>query len=126
MAVPSPSAHRRTRSGVALLSTVLVLAPLVVYRSSLLRAASRSADSGSASITIDYPEDGSVFPPEITPPTFLWRDVESSAKTWRIDIIFADGSETIHVNSQGEPMRIGEIDPRCVSNTNEPPSLTPE
>ena len=26
-----------------------------------------------ASITIDYPADKSIFPPEITPPTFLWR-----------------------------------------------------
>ena len=25
-------------------------------------------------ITIDYPLDGSIFPPEITPPTFIWRD----------------------------------------------------
>jgi tetratricopeptide (TPR) repeat protein len=111
---------------VALLGTALMLAPLVVRGSSPLSAASRSADHGSASITIDYPEDGSIFPPEITPPTFLWRDAEASAKTWRIDITFADGSQTIHVSSHGDPMRIGEIDPRCVSDTNEPPSLTPE
>ena len=26
------------------------------------------------SISIDYPEEGSIFPPGITPPTFLWRD----------------------------------------------------
>jgi tetratricopeptide (TPR) repeat protein len=115
-----------TRSGVALLVMVVVLAPRVVYRSSRLAAASRSTGSGSASIKIDYPEDGSIFPPEITPPTFLWRDADAAAKTWRIDITFADGSETLHVTSPGDPMRIGEIDPRCVSDTNQPPSLTAE
>lgn len=126
MAVPRPSAHRFARSGVALLVTVLLLAALVLYECLFLRAASRSADYGSASITIDYPEDGSIFPPEITSPTFLWRDGEASAKTWRIEITFADGSETIHVDSPGDPMRMGEIDPRCISDTNQPPSLTPE
>src|SRR5271156_3489132 len=92
----------------------------------LQSADTRLANSGNESITIDYPEDGSIFPPEITPPTFLWRDAEASAKTWSIDITFADGSEPIHVSSHGDPIRIGEIDPRCVSDTNEPPSLTKE
>ena len=79
----------------------------------------------AAPITIDYPEEGSIFPPEITPPTFLWRDGEKSARVWRIDISFADGSAGIHATSRGERMRIGEIDPDCVSAMNEPPKLTP-
>jgi tetratricopeptide (TPR) repeat protein len=83
-------------------------------------------DSRSASITIDYPEDSSIFPPEITPPTFIWRDPDASARTWRIDISFADGSKPVHATSQGEPMHIGDIDPHCISNTNQLPSLTPE
>jgi tetratricopeptide (TPR) repeat protein len=84
------------------------------------------SDSRSASITIDYPEDGSIFPPEITPPTFIWRDEDASARTWRIDVSFADGSKPVHTTSQGEPMRIGDIDAHCVSSANQPPSLTPE
>ena len=44
-----------------------------------------------ASITIDYPLEDSVFPPEITPPTFIWRDAAKSATHWRIEISFADG-----------------------------------
>jgi len=32
----------------------------------------------------------------------------------------------IHVESKGERLKIGEIDPRCVSATNELPKLTPE
>jgi tetratricopeptide (TPR) repeat protein len=82
--------------------------------------------SSSASLTIDYPQNGSIFPPEITPPTFIWRDANDSAKSWRIDIAFADGAKPLRVRSQGEPMQIGEIDPRCISSTNQLPSLTPE
>jgi tetratricopeptide (TPR) repeat protein len=79
-----------------------------------------------AAITVDYPEDGSIFPPEITPPTILWRDAANSASVWRIDVTFSDGSAGIRTKSAGERLRIGEIDPRCVSAVNEPPRLTPQ
>jgi tetratricopeptide (TPR) repeat protein len=138
------STQRLARFSVPVLGAALLLAPLMAHQWSahqyradvvlaaqvpaepLPGAASRQPNPGSTPITIDYPEDGSIFPPEITPPTFLWRDVEAAAKTWRIEITFADGSEPIRVNSHGDPMRIGEIDPRCVSDTNQPPLLTPE
>jgi tetratricopeptide (TPR) repeat protein len=80
----------------------------------------------TAAITIDYPEEGSLFPPEITPPTFLWRDGERTARVWRIEVTFTDGSPGIHTTSKGERMRIGEIDPDCVSPSNELPRLTPQ
>ena len=79
-----------------------------------------------AAITVDYPEDESIFPPEITPPTFLWRDASIAATTWVIDITFSDGSAGIQTRSAGERLRIGEIDPRCVSPSNELPKLTPQ
>ncbi|HEV2352022.1 MAG TPA: tetratricopeptide repeat protein [Terriglobia bacterium] len=78
-----------------------------------------------AQITIDYPEDGSIFPPEITPPTFIWHDASPIATAWQIDVVFSDGSAAMRLKVPGERMRIGEIDPRCVSNTNKPPELTP-
>jgi Tol biopolymer transport system component len=79
-----------------------------------------------AAITIDYPEEGSIFPPEITPPTFLWRDASSGASVWTIDVAFANGAAGIRAKSAGERLRIGEIDPRCVSTANELPKLTPQ
>ena len=80
----------------------------------------------AAAITIDYPEEGSIFPPEITPPTFLWRDGGKSAVFWRIDVSFGDGPATLHATSRGERLRIGRIDPDCVADTNQPPKLTPQ
>ncbi len=82
--------------------------------------------SSSEPIVIAYPQDGSIFPPEITAPTFLWRDGAKGAGAWRIDILFADGAAPIHATSQGAPPRIGPIDPDCVSETNQPPKLSPE
>ena len=77
--------------------------------------------SPPASITIDYPEQGSLFPPEITPPTFLWRDSAKGVALWRIDVSFGAGEATIHATSKGERMRIGTVDTDCVADTNQPP-----
>ena len=73
-------------------------------------------------ISIDYPEDGSIFPPGITPPTFLWRD--AAGTSWSIDIAFAGKAPPIHALSKGERVRLGAIDPDCVADSNEPPKLT--
>jgi tetratricopeptide (TPR) repeat protein len=117
------------RTKVALHIFAAVLATLAV----VARVAAGQPKSGQVvsgahlpSITIDYPLDGSIFPPEIIPPTFIWRDTATNATRWRIDIVFNDGSAGIHAQSAGEPLGIGEIDPRCVSPTNELPKLTPE
>jgi tetratricopeptide (TPR) repeat protein len=75
-------------------------------------------------ISIDYPEKGSIFPPGITPPTFLWRD--AAASSWHIDISFAGQTPPLHAISKGERLKVGRIDPECVSATNEPPKLNPQ
>jgi Tfp pilus assembly protein PilF len=82
--------------------------------------------STGAALTIDYPQDGSIFPAEITPPTFIWHDGNASLRSWRIDVAFTNGAKSLHFESRGEPMQIGAIDPRCVSTTNQLPFLTPE
>ena len=76
-------------------------------------------------IVIDYPQEGSIFPPDFAPPTFLWRDL-AEAGPWNIEIAFADGAPAMRLTARGERMRIGEIDKRCVADSNELPKLTPE
>jgi Tol biopolymer transport system component/Flp pilus assembly protein TadD len=89
-------------------------------------ATGQDADRANASIMVDYPQDASIFPPDIVAPTFLWRDTEPSAHSWRVDVIFADHAKPLRTISTGEGMKIGEIDPRCVSTANKLPFLTPE
>ena len=69
------------------------------------------AASEPARITVDYPVNESIFPPEITPPTFLWRDPADTAKRWVIEVSFADSSAGIRVETPGEYMQPGKIDP---------------
>lgn len=116
-----------TRRPVRVSAVCLLVAGIGAGSFILLRGAApqESADR-LATISIDYPAQGSVFPPEITPPTFLWRDAVANVASWSIDVGFADGSPAIHVQSAGEPMHIGEIDPEAISSNNELPKLTPE
>src|SRR5208282_4161365 len=99
---------------------------MILLTSLLIVMAAGVADSvetgpSAAAIIVDYPQDGSIFPPEITPPTFLWRDAAKSATSWRIDISFGPGVAPIHAVSKGEHLRIGKIDPEVAAPTNEFP-----
>ncbi len=78
-------------------------------------------------ITVDYPLDESVFPPEFPPPTVLWRDASPRASVWAIDVSVGQAAAPyLHATSRGEPLQVGEIDSRAVGPTNELPRLTPE
>lgn len=76
-------------------------------------------------LTIDYPQQGSIYPPEMSVPLFEWHD-GSAATEWRVRVSFSDGARAMDESATGEPMRVGEIDPRCISTTNQLPTLTPE
>jgi len=100
-------------------------AAAVIFGAALAWAAGPDAAT-LVPVTIDYPEAGAVFPPEIAAPTFLFRDAAAKVEAWLVEVTFEDGSPAIRVPAFGERLRIGEIDPRCVSDTNQPPRLTPQ
>jgi len=119
------------RSNAVRIVTAVLLAIVAVVAWQFVRRHPRSQVipvSGAAptAITVDYPTPGSIFPPEFPAPTWQWRDLAGQATSWEIDVAFADGSPSIHASSAGVPLRLGESDPRCVSATNKPPTLTPE
>ena len=88
----------------------------------LVCAASFSTVSGTeqaspqrqpAQIWIDYPLEGTVFPPEITSPTFLWHDAGNTSRRWVIEVKFADDSNSIRIDVPGERFHPGEADPNA-------------
>ena len=81
------------------------------------------APPAEAAPASDYPLTGTIFPPEIAAPTFLWRDGGGAAR-WRIRVEFGGGAEALEIDAAGDPPAIGEIDPRAAGATNEPPLLT--
>jgi tetratricopeptide (TPR) repeat protein len=104
-----------------LVGATAALAPALIG----FRAAVAPDHSPAARIIIDYPEQGSVFPPDFAAPTFIWRDAAESARLWTVEVKFAGGG-SLHLKCRGERVRTGEIDSRAVAATNELPRLTPE
>jgi hypothetical protein len=60
----------------------------------ILAVYQQGADYGD--ITIEYPLNETLFPPEMIPPTFRWKDNVPASKAWLVRIEFADGGRFMH------------------------------
>jgi tetratricopeptide (TPR) repeat protein len=52
-------------------------------------------DAPYSGLTIEYPLDKTLFPPEIAPPIFRWKDQNAQCDMWLAMIKFADGGERV-------------------------------
>jgi len=129
-AVDRPSGPSFTAAGLRLTLIILAGALIALCTVGNLKAnrllADGTPDANLAVITVDYPSNHTLFPPDFAPPTFQWRDTDSAASIWQIDVTFADHSPDIRITSKGERMQIGSIDERCEKAGAVPPTLTPE
>jgi tetratricopeptide (TPR) repeat protein len=82
--------------------------------------------SRPAAIRIDYPEPGTLFPPDLAAPAFLFRDNAAGAVRWRIEVKVQGGAATWAAMCRCERLPPGAVDARAVSETNRPPELTRE
>jgi hypothetical protein len=73
-------------------------------------------------LAIDYPLEGSVFPPDFAPPAFVWHGTAQV----RLELSFSDGSTALVFPVAGQRLTAGPIDPRVVAETNAPPPLPGE
>jgi len=48
-------------------------------------------------LTIQYPLDGTLFPPDICPPVFRWKDDNGDCDTWLVSIESETGAERINI-----------------------------
>ncbi len=80
--------------------------------------ATATGDKALARITVDYPLNESIFPPNMVPPTFLWHDPAGKADTWLIWVTLGNDVPQTYVLSAGRPEKSGRIDPRCISPSN--------
>jgi tetratricopeptide (TPR) repeat protein len=83
----------------------------------------RPASDAPNSILIDAPANGTIYPPDLIPPQFKWRDNNAAATFWRIEIAFEKG-KPMRVSSNGEKLQIGELDTGLTGYV--PPTLSPE
>jgi len=52
---------------------------------------------GSGELSILYPMDGTLFPPEITAPTFRWTEKDARVNKWSIRFKFDDNNDPINI-----------------------------
>jgi len=87
--------------GVVLVTAGVVVTWLVVFRERVVRIdevlAVYEEDREYGRLTVDYPLDQTLFPPEIPAPTFRWQDGGSGSDTWLVTIRFQDGGERTNV-----------------------------
>ena len=60
--------------------------------------------------TIDYPLDGTLFPPDIASPTFVWTDTASGSDSWAISMEFEDGRSGLDFVSDSQQWAPSEND----------------
>jgi tetratricopeptide (TPR) repeat protein len=83
----------------------------------------RPAGEAPDNILIDAPVSGTIYPLDIIPPQFKWRDNNAAATVWRIEIAFVKG-KPIRVTSKGEKLQVGELDSSLSGYV--PPTRSPE
>ncbi|MDP6525531.1 MAG: tetratricopeptide repeat protein [Kiritimatiellia bacterium] len=69
-----------------------------------------------AGLTVEYPGDGSLFPPDFTAPSFRWVDQSEGVDAWIIDVELEDDRQ-IYAAASGVGSK-PKIDPRCVTDEN--------
>ena len=89
----------------------------------VVAAAERAA--GAAPIVVDYPLPGSVFPPDMVAPRFLWHDPAPEAGRWVVDVALDGGRTRLTFLTDGPTPPTGEVDPRALGTTNEVYRPTP-
>ena len=94
----------------------------------LISSAESVAEAGE--IGIEYPFEGSVFPPEFISPMFVWSD-KGTADTWLIDVTLPDDGGRLCVLAPRNPLPEPEIDQSCFDLTEKdnppyPPYQPPE
>ncbi len=92
---------KQALAGVVVTAAVVIIAAiaLIAIRHDTIRAedvlAGYRADANYAGITISYPGDGTLFPPEIVPPTFWWTDANPKCSAWLVRIELGNGASAM-------------------------------
>ncbi len=85
--------------GIALVASGALVTWFVAFREPALRIdevlAAFEEDREFGGLTIDYPLDQTLFPPEIPAPSVRWQDAGTDSDTWLVTIRFQDGAERI-------------------------------
>jgi tetratricopeptide (TPR) repeat protein len=89
------STRRPALVAAAALSTALASAVILTVGPGRWGASSAAEGAATAAVQITYPQEGTVFPPEIVAPTFLWQDQTSGVEHWTVVVRDDAGVEVL-------------------------------
>ena len=81
-----------------------------------IRASAAETVRRETALTVKYPVAGSIFPPDMTAPSFRWIDSTPGVQAWVI-FIELEGNRRIYAGASGT-VQAQRIDERCVSEQN--------
>ncbi len=100
--------HRRPPAGKSVVYLIIALSVFAVIAGILLVTLYRPSvkaediltvyqdDGQYTGMSILYPLNETLFPPEIIPPVFRWKDEKAGSDTWLVTIKFRDGNERMN------------------------------
>ena len=85
-------------------------------RATLLQALAAAAEGPkpAKAVTVDYPFAGTLYPPDMVAPTFLFHDAAAGAEFWFVDVAVAGEPDRFRALTDGK-RPVPETDPRCGS-----------
>jgi Flp pilus assembly protein TadD len=110
---PAPG---RRHASVGLAIVLVALASLLLHCNRDREASTEAILTFAASarhegqLEIKYPQDGTLFPPEIVAPTFLWSDESSAADRWLLLVRFEATEEVLRFSTNAPRWRPSEED----------------
>ena len=54
-------------------------------------------------LAIDYPAEGTLFPPDIAAPAFRWAGADADVVTWRVEVGFGEGGPPCEASASAPP-----------------------
>jgi tetratricopeptide (TPR) repeat protein len=106
--LPAVRIAARARSAWLLVLVLPALVTLwVATRNGRQTAPVPTSSLDSSDLRITYPLDGTLFPPELPPPTFTWRDA-FRPDAWRVRVTFEPGIEAIAAETRSPDWTPGE------------------
>lgn len=114
----SPLHHRALRLAVAPLGlalALLVTAGCDREPGTDAKVAAAAGDAaGAGTLQITYPQDGTLFPPDIVAPTMVWQDDTQHVDRWSVVVRDDAGAELLRTTVDGQRFRPSEDDWRRI------------
>ena len=77
----------------------LIIIVVVIFVAAVTGVVTLFMPGTVSELLVRYPFDGTMFPPEIAPPTIMWDDTASGAAMWKLTFVFQDNDAPLEAEA---------------------------